>query len=140
MDLAIGDKIRTTIRNWSPIETLVLALARNYWEWQARALAVKQSNQDVLKAIIHFLGETGEKEAVNIIFDLAMSLPKELWSYLENQFAMFSSTLFSTTLLKRHFKTINDRLDEVLSSEDITIKERGRRLQFKKQSYLSKVD
>ena len=82
--------------------------------------------------ILYFLAETGKKEAVDAVFYLATQLPN-------NELRAISGGI-EHTLFKPEFKlatkyqiTINKKIDEMITSKNLNIKERGKKLATSQQ-------
>lgn len=85
---------------------------------------------NVLNEVLCFLGETGESEAVSVIFRLVTRVPEKEYKELNR----IADSLFSREyeLYKRHHQIINEKLDEMIESSNPTISTRGEELHRKK--------
>ncbi len=87
---------------------------------------------NVLNEVLRFLGETGESEAVSVIFRLVTRVPEKEYKELNR----IADSLFSRKyeLYKRHHQIINEKLDEMIESSNPTISTRGEELHRKKHN------
>jgi hypothetical protein len=83
----------------------------------------EQPDYTILQKIIPFFGETGEEEAVTILFEMAEQLPDETYSDVKGQIVDVLTSKDRT--LYPHKQLINDQILRMISNADATIKKRG---------------
>lgn len=116
-------------RRRSPKEDIIKRIVENLGK--IRAILEESTDPEIIEESLYFLSETEKEEAVNIILDLAMRLPEDVYHNIKTS---IERSLFSPgwPIYEAHHKAINEKIYDMINNTDLSIKGRGKQLEIAK--------